>query len=235
MLIQGVPSKVGLVVLLLGLFACDRSSSGGAGPSSQSTTSPQAIGGLPPATATTTTESDIAGAAPSFDVSNLGDPGLAAVLISLHQRIGQEAQLAATAGMAREVKEQAHETAMFHSDLITSYRGLFQRLTLVPRDNLVSRQIDADAANALQTLRRARAATFDSDYLEWQSRSLREALQLFEGMIPAATNPDLQAEIARHRTAVQAQLQTVSRLQETLNPGVTNRQAPSPPYPRPMP
>jgi uncharacterized protein DUF4142 len=205
-------SRVVIVLALLGACACDRPSS--AGP------------GTAPTPATEPAPTVFSGAPTTLDVSNLGDPGLAAVLRSLHTRIAQEAQIGATSARAREVKDMAHETSLFHTDALTTYQGLFQRLSIVPRANRTSSLIDGDGANAMQALRGTRGATFDEDYLAWQSRALGEALELSDRILAAAKSAELRSEVARNRSELQAQLQTVSRLQQSLNRGVTNQQAP---------
>jgi hypothetical protein len=217
---HSVRSNISIAMLLLGACACDRPSSGGGGPELPPTppTTPQA-------SATTEVHgTDISGPQAALDVSTLDDAGLAAVLQSIHLRIVQEAQLAETGAKAREVKDAARETALFHADVMTTYQSLFQRLNVVPRVNTVSERIDADATNATNALHGDRGIAFDRAYLEWQSGALGESLQLFDRILSVAKSPELKTEIARNKGEVQAQLQTVSHLQQTLNPGVTNMQ-----------
>jgi hypothetical protein len=217
---QSVRSNVSIVLMLLGACACDRPSSGGGGPELPPTppTTPQA-------SATTEVHgTDISGPQAALDVSTLDDAGLAAVLQSIHLRIVQEAQLAETGAHAREVKEAAREAALFHSDVMTTYQALFRRLDIVPHVNAVSERIDADATNAMNALRADRGIAFDRAFLEWQSGALGESLLLFDRILSVAKSGELRTEIARNKGEVQAQLQTVSHLQQTLNPGVTNMQ-----------
>jgi hypothetical protein len=251
--LESKASTIALALLVFGASACDRSSGADVSPSPQGSTSPQAAVApeTPPAAATTTQQAqastatpgtDISGAPTALDVSNLDDPGQAAVLQSLHQRIAQEAQLAATNAGSQDVKQQARDASAFHMAAIASYQKLFKRLGFVPRVNPASQQIDTDAASVTQALGGLRGADFDREYLDRQSKALGESLQVFDRILSVAKSSDLKAEIQRNTGDIEAQRRTVVRLQHAFEPGVTNKQPPSPspfdpqlPTRRPMP
>jgi len=243
---NSVAVRIGAALLLCGAFACDRPSSEKVSSEPQGSTSPQAlVAPAPPAVAPATPAqtptqpgTDVSGAQTTFDVSNLGDPGLAAVLQSLHQQVAQEAQLAGAIANTPAVKEQAQQASAFHAAAMTNYQKLFGRLGLVPRVNPVSQQIDADTASAMQALHAAHGMDFDHEYVDRQSRSLAESMQLFDRVLAFAKSPGIQDEVARNRPDVDAELRTVTQLKQSLSRGVTNMQPPPDPQlpiRRPMP
>jgi hypothetical protein len=233
-------SMVGVALLVLGGLACDRPSSGGAAENAQTTASPQAVVGATttssleqaPTTQATTTEAlattETPGGAPvqqtTLDVSSLDDAALAAVLQSIHLRIAQEAQVAEATTKTREVAQLAHEMSLLHTHVLTADQTLFQQLSIVPRVNAVSLQIDADTTNIVSALRGSRDGSFDRDYLEGLTLHLQESSQLFDRMIAVVRDPALEAEISRNRADLGNQLLQASRVQQGLRPGVTNMQ-----------
>lgn len=215
--------------------SCDRSSSGGGVTEAQGTATTAAQGADKPPAVPQPTEMQPGGApsvgtlaADRLDVSNLDDASLAAVTQSVQERIAQTAQLAEAFSQSRDVKDTSHQIALVQTDSMTTDQLLFQRLNLLPHVTSVSHQIDVDATNSLRTLQGDRRQTFDTDYLDAQRHALSEFIPMFDRMFSAARSPELKAAIDRHRTDLEIALQSVARLQEKTNPGVTNRQPPSP-------
>jgi predicted outer membrane protein len=217
---------LGSLILLSGAVACESPTSGGptstgAPPGSAAPQSAQAhaANDVPPGAA-----QEQAGAPAVPDVSTLDDYSLAAVIQSTHQRIAQQAQLAERSTQSADVKQLSHDMFALHSDVLSKEQALFQQLNLVPHASVVSQQIDADASRTLQTLRSDHGNAFDHDYLDAQLQTFRDAIQLFDRMYPVAKAQDLKGEIAHNRPDLVAGMQYVSRLQEQMNLGVTNRQ-----------
>jgi hypothetical protein len=218
-----------VALVLIGALACDAPSNGAsttAPPPSvvAAQTSPTEPLPIAPTPHQASQEQPHGGVESTLDVSHLDDPSVAAVLQSIHERIAQQAQLAEHSARSADVKQLSHDLGTLHSDVLTTEQYLFQRLSIVPRVGAVSGQIDTDASNAIKTLRGERGSTFDRDYLEVQSRTLREAVDLFDRMYGVIQSAELKSEIARSRPDIVAGMQSVSRLQQTLNLGVANQQ-----------
>jgi hypothetical protein len=216
---------VALLLPLVGATACDAPSSGGTSTAPpQNSAAPQATEIATHAPTLASQEQPPGGAETPLDVSHLDDANVAAVLLSVHQRIAQQAQLGEHSGRSAQVKQLSHDLSALHSDVLTTEQYLFQRLSIVPRADAVSQQIDADATNAIKTLRGDRGGTFDRDYLDTQSRTFHAAIDLFDRLYAVTKAADLRSEIARSRPDLQAGMQSVSQLQQFLNVGVTNLQ-----------
>jgi predicted outer membrane protein len=91
----------------------------------------------------------------------------------------------------------------------------------------VSRRVDADSERTLHALRTARGADFDHAYIQDQTRTLKESLQVFAQAASVARSPHLMEEFLRNRDDVEENLEAVSREQQSSAIGVTNMQPPS--------
>jgi predicted outer membrane protein len=209
--------RVVAAFLMAGAAGCEPSSSGGVPTPSPGSSGPQATQAQLPQQA----------AAPvASDVSMLDDPGVAAVLESVHGRIAEQAKVAERTSLSTSVKQLSRDMGALHSDVLTSEQGLFQRLNVAPRPTVVSQQIDSDTTSAIEALRNDRPGVFDREYLEDQSRAFREAIDLFDRMYAVAKAPELRSEIARNRPDLVAGMQAIVQLQQAMNPGITERQGP---------
>jgi predicted outer membrane protein len=227
-------STVAMTLLALGASACARPSGDDPGATPQSLPSSLPIAGVDDEAATdhpTEAPSGVPASTPpvsaSLDVSTLDDAGLAGVLHSFHQRIAQQAHLAERSSRSTELAQVAHEMRLLHSDTLTTDDALFRRFGIVPRASRVSRRVDADSERTLHALRTARGADFDHAYIQDQTRTLKESLQVFAQAASVARSPHLMEEFLRNRDDVEENLEAVSREQQSSAIGVTNMHPPS--------
>lgn len=162
----------------------------------------------------------------TMDVSSLNDGQLAAVLVALHQGQIQEAQLAQTKAKSPDVKKLAQRMATAHQSNLTKEQTLFSQLQITPSDNAVSQQLQSDAQNQMSTLQSMRGRDFDRDYVDDEIKAHNQALELIDRMIPNAKNPQLKAELEGLRPKLQQHLQEAEKVQQKLEQGATNKQAP---------
>jgi len=225
-------STVAMTLLALGASACARPSGDDTGGTPQSLPSSHPIAGVDDEPTTDYPEAPIGVPAPTppvsaaLDVSTLDDDGLAGVLRSFHQRIAQQAHLAERSSRSTEVAQVAQEMRVLHSDTMTTDDPLFLRLGIVPRASRVSRRVDADSERTLRALRTAHGAAFDHAYLQDQTRTLQESLQVFAQAASVARSPHLMEEFLRNRDDVEENLEAVSREPRSSGIGVTNMQPP---------
>jgi predicted outer membrane protein len=226
-------STIGIALLALGASACARSSGDDTGATPQSLPSSNPIAGVDDEPTSDHPEAPIGVPAPpppvsaALDVSTLDDAGLAGVLHSFHQRIAQQAHLAERASRSTDLAQVAHEMRLLHSDTMTTDDALFGRLGIVPRASQVSRRVDADSERTLRALRTVHGAAFNHAYLQDQTRTLQESLEVFAQAASVARSPHLMEEFLRDRDDVEENLVAVSREQRSSDIGVTNLQPPS--------
>jgi hypothetical protein len=187
-----VLSTVGIALLALGASACARPSGDDPGAAPQSLPSSHPIAGVDEEPTTDHPEAPIGAPAPTppasaaLDVSTLDDA-------------------------STELAQVAHEMRGLHSDTMTTDDALFRRLGIVPRASRVSRRVDADSERTLRALRTAHGAAFDHAYLQDQTRTLEESLEVFSQAASVARSPHLMEAFLRRRDDVEENLVAVSR------------------------
>lgn len=163
----------------------------------------------------------------SMDVSSLNDAQLAAVLNAINQDEIQDAQLAEQKATSPEIKRFARDMLNAHRNIMNEDQTVLSQAQITPSDNAVSQQLRTDGQTEMSTLESMHGHDFDREYVDAQIKDHNKALELIDRIIPNIKNPQLKAQLQNVRPRLEAHLREAERVQQKLQQGSTNKQAPN--------
>jgi len=160
-------------------------------------------------------EAASAATAPALDDADIAAIVVAANTIDI--RYGEIARQRAT---NPQVKEFAETMIRDHTAVNQSAGELVTRLGVTPRENDLSRSLEAQAAQMRETLMTKSGAEFDRAYIDNEVTYHQAVLQaLDETLIPNAKNAELKQALVDVRPAIQAHLEHAQSIQRALAAG----------------
>ncbi len=149
----------------------------------------------------------------------LTDGEIAAIAKAANDEEIEHAKLAKTRAKDKRVKEFANMMLKDHGDANKRESALAKRGSITAIDSEASRKLTDDATARTETLKSAaKGAEFDRAYMDAQVQVHTMVLDMITNqMIPAATNPELKAELEAMRGVVEAHLVQAKDIQTALN------------------
>jgi putative membrane protein len=161
-----------------------------------------------------------------LDAAELDDGGIrnnaqiAHVLITANTGEIDEGTLADLKGTSPAVLAFGQRMVTEHSAANQRAEALVQSLGITPVDNPVSVQLKQDADAAIAQLQALEGAAFDLAYMDTQVTVHTKVLSIIDTMlIPAATAPELTAELQTMRANVATHLQDAQQLRAAVADG----------------
>ncbi len=156
-----------------------------------------------------------AAAAPALD-----DADIAAIVVAANTIDIRYGEIARERATNAQVKEFAETMIRDHTAVNKSAAELVTRLGVTPRENDVSRSLEAQAAEMRETLKTKSGAEFDRAYIDNEVAYHRAVLQAIdETLIPNAKNAELKQTLVGVRPAIQAHLEHAELIQRSLTTG----------------
>jgi len=200
------PTMLAFAALIAGAAACGPNADSSASASGEQQSQPASE--VQPQTAAAAT-------APALDDADIAAIVVAANTIDI--RYGEIARARAT---NPQVKEFAETMIRDHTAVNQSATELVTRLGVQPRENDVSRSLEAQAAQMRETLQTKSGAEFDRAYIDNEVTYHQAVLKtLDETLIPSAKNAELKQALVDVRPAIQAHLEHAQSIQRSLTAG----------------
>lgn len=144
----------------------------------------------------------------------LTDEQILAVITAANDAELAQARLARDKAKDAELRKFAARVVTEHEPLAKSQKQLLDKNALKPAPNSVSDELSSEAASTLATLKKARAADFDSVYLDTHLRGQQKLLGLLDTeLVPNAKSVDLKTFLLTSRTRVQTRLENLQKVQ----------------------
>lgn len=148
------------------------------------------------------------------------DGGALGVMLDANGGEVKTAELALTEATNAEVRAFAMQLITDHTGAITRLQAIASSEQIAEEDTAQRRMVQAEGAQALSTLRSTAAGSFDATFVALQVMLHTSVLGMLDTMlIPNTTNPQLKAELAMERAAVQMHLTHAQALQAQLGTG----------------
>jgi putative membrane protein len=165
--------------------------------------------------------------ATTVDVSSLNDAQVAAVVNAINAGEIKEAQLAGNAASMPQVRQFARQMLVAHQNTQNRLNSVYSQIQTTPSPNAISNQIDSDSQNQVSALQSLHGRDFDRVYLDDAVRSHNSSLELVDRMMPNVQNAQLKTQLKDVRSRLEAHLKQAETLQQQVQQGGTNNQAPS--------
>jgi len=150
----------------------------------------------------------------------LDDADIAAIVVAANTIDIRYGEIARERATNPRVKEFAETMIRDHTAVNESAVELVTRLGVKPRENDVSRSLEAQAAEMREMLQAKSGAEFDRAYIDNEVAYHRAVLQAIdETLIPNAKNAELKQMLVDVRPAVQAHLEHAQSIQRSLTAG----------------
>lgn len=155
--------------------------------------------------------------APETSAAPLTDGQIAKITTLVNTGEVEQAQLAKTKSKNAAVKKYATMMITQHAQAKQKGAQLAKKAKLTPEESSAATELQGKATATLEQLKAADASTFDSAYISSQITQHQEVLDMLDTkLIPAATNPELKAELEKTKTMVQKHLTEAQSIQQGL-------------------
>ena len=144
----------------------------------------------------------------------LADPQIAAITAAANSAEIEQGRLARDKARDPRVRDFAAMMVDHHGEAQRDQ----QKLSVEPAPNAESKRMQADANDALKSLKEKQGKEFDRAYLQLQINEHRKVLRaLNDRLLPAAKDSRLEAYLENIKPKVESHLAQAERLQEELN------------------
>ncbi|HEY4198731.1 MAG TPA: DUF4142 domain-containing protein [Mucilaginibacter sp.] len=150
--------------------------------------------------------------------SKLTDPEIASVAVTANQIDINNAAIAKEKSKNTEVLKFAETMANDHKAVIDQAVALVTKLKVTPKDNAVSKKLNADAKKTQTGLRQKSGKAFDKAYVDNEVAYHKAVIAAIEGtLIPDAQNAELKELLVKVLPAFKTHLEHAEMLQKELS------------------
>ena len=157
---------------------------------------------------------------PAFSQSktNLTDPEIASIAVVANQIDISYAEIAKGKSKDAEVLKFAETMAADHKAVIDQAVALVTKLGVTPKDNAVSKQLQADAEKTKTSLASKSGAAFDKAYIDNEVAYHRTVISVLETrLIPESENKELKDLLTNVMPAFKAHLSHAEMVQKRFS------------------
>jgi putative membrane protein len=154
---------------------------------------------------------------PAFSQSKtkLTDPEVASIAVTANQIDISYAELAKTKSKDAEILKFAETMATDHKAVIDQAVALVTKLNVTPKDNAVSKQLQADAEKTRKSLASKSGAAFDKAYIDNEVAYHKAVISVLESrLIPESQNKELKDLLTNVMPAFKAHLSHAEMVQK---------------------
>jgi putative membrane protein len=149
--------------------------------------------------------------------AKLTDPEIASIAVTANQVDINQAAVAKERSKNIQVLHFAETMANDHKAIIAQAVALVTKLKVTPKDNAVSRKLNADAAKTIAALKTKSGKDFDKAYIDNEVAYHKAVISVVKGtLIPAATNPELKELLKKVVPALKVHLEHAEMIQKEL-------------------
>jgi putative membrane protein len=157
-------------------------------------------------------------AQPTEAAAQLNDAQIAKITDAVDSGEVEQAQLAATKAKNARVKKFANQMIAQHTQSKQKNAQLAKKANITPAESSAYGALQTKSSQVLEGLKQADAASFDSLYINAQVQQHQEVLDMLNGqLIPAASNPELKAQLEKAHAMVQKHLSDAKDIQQSLS------------------
>jgi putative membrane protein len=150
--------------------------------------------------------------------AKLTDPEIASVAVTANQIDINNAAIAKEKSKSAEVLKFAETMTNDHKAVIDQAVALVTKLKVTPKDNAVSKSLNADAAKTQAGLRKKSGKAFDKAYVNNEVAYHKAVIVAIEGtLIPDAQNAELKELLVKVLPAFKTHLEHAEMLQKELS------------------
>jgi len=155
---------------------------------------------------------------PSFAQSaKLTDPEIASIAVTANQVDIDQAAVAKARSKNSEILHFAETMTNDHKAVIAQAVALVTKLKVTPKDNAVSKKLNADAAKTISALKTKSGKEFDKAYVDNEVVYHKTVINVVENtLIPATTNAELKALLEKVVPALKSHLEHAEMVQKSL-------------------
>jgi len=149
--------------------------------------------------------------------TKLTDPEIASIAVTANQIDINAAQLAKSKTKNAEVSNFAQTMITDHQSVINQATALVKKLNVTPKDNAVSRQLQANAKKTLASLKGKTGAAFDKAYAKNEVAYHKAVISTVENtLIPQAQNAELKNLLQTVLPVLKTHLQHAEMVEKNL-------------------
>ena len=150
--------------------------------------------------------------------TKLTDPEIASAAVVANQGDIGFAKIAKQKSKNADVLKFAETMATDHQSVIDQAVALVTKLKVTPKDNAVSRKINADAAKTRKMLQSKSPKTFDKAYIDNEVAYHKGVIAAVETiLIPQASNPELKSLLQNVVPTLKAHLEHAQMVQKMFS------------------
>jgi putative membrane protein len=158
------------------------------------------------------------------ETAQLNDAQIAKITDAVDTGEVEQAQLAATKTKNARVKKFANQMIAQHTQSKQKNAQLAKKANITPAESSVYSALATRSNQVVEGLKQADATSFDSLYISAQVQQHQAVLDVLNGqLIPAATNPELKAQLEKARAMVEKHLADAKDVQQSLTTSTAPR------------
>jgi putative membrane protein len=147
----------------------------------------------------------------------LSDPEIASVAVVANQVDINAGQLAKTKSKDKEVLNFANTMINDHKSVIQQASALVQKLKVTPKDNAVSKKLNADAQKTMKSLKAKSGKAFEKAYIDNEVAYHKAVISTVEGvLIPESQNQELKQLLQNVLPALRTHLEHAQMVQKNF-------------------
>jgi putative membrane protein len=149
--------------------------------------------------------------------TKLTDPEIASIAVTANQIDINAAQLAQSKSKNSEVLNFAKTMITDHQSVINQATALVKKLNVTPKDNAVSRQLQANAKKTTASLKGKTGTAFDKAYVKNEVAYHKAVISTVENtLIPEAKNAELKNLLQTVLPVLKTHLQHAEMVEQNL-------------------
>lgn len=147
----------------------------------------------------------------------LTDPEIASIAVTANQIDIKAAELAKSKSKNAEVTNFAHTMINDHQSVIDQATALVKKLNVTPKDNAISRQLQANAKKTMASLKGKSGSAFDKAYARNEVAYHKAVISTVEStLIPQTKNAELKNLLETVLPVLKTHLQHAEMVEKSL-------------------
>ncbi len=151
----------------------------------------------------------------AFAAENPSDPEIAHIVVTANSIDVSAGKYAQKHSKNKEVKEFAKRMVTDHTGVNKQAAALAKKLGVTPKNNEISKSLNAGAKENMATLKTKKGKDFDQAYIDHEVAYHQAVLDTIDQtLVPNAQNEELKALIVKVRPAIEAHLEHAKHIQK---------------------
>ena len=153
----------------------------------------------------------------SFAQTKLTDPEIASVAVTANQVDINQSKIAKEKSKNADILKFAETMAKDHQSVIDQAVALVTKLKVTPKDNAISKKLNADFENTKKMLTAKSAKDFDKAYIDNEVAYHKAVISVVQGtLIPQSQNAELKALLEKVLPVLKTHLEHAEMVQKMI-------------------